>query len=86
MRNLIVLLLLAGCATAEQKERELRAQEDAYWRHVFAQCRAYGHAEGSEAFKTCAMQVDLANQQQSEAQRQMLMQEYMRGQGIFRRY
>lgn len=88
----IVLLcaaLLAGCETTAQREakesEQQAARATAYRNHVRAQCIGYGFTEGTDEYRRCLMQVDMSYRQQNEAQRQMLLQEYMRGQGAFRR-
>lgn len=88
----LVVTLLAGCVSAQDAawERELQqrradAQREQYRQQVLGQCRGYGLLDGSEDFKRCVMQVDMASRQQNEAQRQMLIQQYIQQQGIFRR-
>ena len=53
MKKYLLVLLLAGCAQ-QQPQVSYRDQ-------VFAQCRSYGHVEGTEQFKQCVMQVDMQN-------------------------
>lgn len=90
MRLTIALfVLLAGCETMQEKqaresvEQQVRAEE--YRRGVIAQCRGYGVPEGTEEFRRCLMQVDMAYRQQNDAQRQMMLQQYIQQQGVFRR-
>lgn len=83
----LVALTLVGCATPEQiearRQQELaqqQAAQAAYRERVFGQCRAYGFTEGTEQFRQCLMQVDMANQQQNAATRQMILQQYLQQQ------
>lgn len=89
MRYLIVLMLLAGCVSAEEKQRreyeEQQARAAEYRAQVHRQCAGYGYTEGTDDFRKCVVQVDMANRQQWEAQRQMLLQQYIQQQGVFRR-
>ena len=82
MRYLIVLFMLAGCATDD--EAEARAQAAAYRDGVRNQCRAYGFKDDTPEFRDCLMRIDMANRQQWEAQRQMLLQQQIYQQGVFR--
>lgn len=91
MRYAICLVvLLAGCESLidpgkkEREAREQAARAEAYRRHVNAQCRAYGFKEETPEYRQCLMQVDMAYRQQDEAQRQMLMQQFIHQRGIFR--
>lgn len=77
------LLVLAGCATDDRANHERQAAE--YRAGVEGQCRAYGFTEGSPEFRDCLMRVDMTNRQAYEANRQMLLQQYINQQGIFRR-
>ena len=88
MRTILFVLLLTGCVSAEEQQRraalqqQYQAQQDAanreaYRSQVFAQCRAYGYAEGTEAFKQCLMQVDMANRQAADQQRAILLQQIL---------
>jgi hypothetical protein len=85
----VVMVLLAGCATPQEKAAQeaqaQAAQQEAYRQQVFGQCRSYGIAEGTEEFRRCLMQVDMAYRAQNDAQRQMLLQQYLLQQGTFRR-
>lgn len=88
MRYLVVLVVLAGCTTqAERQQRDYEAEQArarAYTQQVDGQCRSYGFKDGTPEFRDCVMRVDTANRQQWEAQRQMLLQQYIQQQGIFR--
>ena len=75
MRYLIVLALLAGCASQPQPTPEEQAR--AYTEGVNAQCRSYGFTPGTADFRDCVMRIDMANRQAFEAQRQMLLQQYL---------
>lgn len=87
MRYLVLLFVLAGCATPEQIQArrdaeayQQEAQRQAYRDRVYGQCRAYGFSEGTDQFRNCLMQVDQANQQQNAATRQMLLQQLIQQQ------
>lgn len=89
---LVIAALIAGCASTEQmaarniyEAQQLAAQREQYRQRVMAQCRAYGFSDGTDEYRKCLMQVDMANQQQNEAGRQMLLQQYINQQGIFRK-
>lgn len=85
----LFVLLAAGCATdaeRQQKEFEQQQMRAAQYRvGLENQCRAYGFKDDTAEFRDCLMRLDMANRQQWEAQRQMLLQQYINQQGIFRR-
>ena len=85
MRYLFVLMLLAGCATQEQRAEEQRARAAQHRVAVEDQCFRYGFKPNTKEWPNCLMQVDMAFRQQDANQRQMLLQQYMQQQGIFRR-
>lgn len=64
MRYLIVLLaVLAGCASVEQRNRERERAEMAkklYAALLQKKCQEYGFAPNTTAFSNCLMQLDLA--------------------------
>lgn len=68
MRYLLVLLL-AGCATQEQ----LQERQRAYMNTLYAQCSAYGFAQGTPDFGQCLMRLDMANRQSGHAANQQLI-------------
>lgn len=88
MRYAIYLcVLLAGCASPErlaalraQEQAQAQAQQEAYNRQVFGQCRAYGFTEGTPDFRNCLMQVDQANQAQNAQIRAQILQQYLQEQ------
>lgn len=90
MRYLFVLLILttAGCESAQQRrdreDAENQARAAAYRDGVRNQCRGYGFKDDTPEFRDCLMRVDTANRAQWEAQRQMLLQQHIQQQGIFR--
>lgn len=59
VRLILILLagpMLAGCSGASLREARLA--------DIAAQCREYGHVDGSEAHKNCMMAVDIAARNQ----------------------
>lgn len=57
----ILLLLLAGCVSAEERNQR-------YAEAIYNQCEAYGFKKGTADFSKCVMQTDLANRQAWQAQ------------------
>ena len=84
----LLLALMAGCATPQQKAEQRAADEQQrakeYRVMVENQCFAYGFKPNTAEWPRCLMQVDMANRQQDAARRQMIQQEYVRQQGILR--
>lgn len=77
MRYLIVLLAVTSCATQKQVQAQ-QSNEAAYWERLRTRCMAYGFQSGTEGFKNCVMQLDLANKQNEANSRQILLQEEIR--------
>lgn len=84
----LVAFTLVGCAATpeqiearrQQEQAQQQAAQAAYRERVFGQCRAYGFTEGSAEFRQCLMQVDMANQQQNAATRQIILQQMLQQQ------
>jgi hypothetical protein len=64
---LAVLLVLAGCATPEQRAYDQRQRQAAYANALTQKCVAYGFKEGEAAMANCRMQLDTAVRQQAAA-------------------
>lgn len=73
MRRTMICLsvLLAGCATQEQRAAEHRA----YLERLAWQCANYGFQRGTPHFGQCMMQLDAALRQQEEARSAMMIQQ-----------
>lgn len=82
----LVVLLLAGCVSAEEQAArqylEAHAMKEAYRERVFNSCRAYGFREGTPEFSQCLMQVDQATQQRNSATGNAILQQMLRNQPI----
>ena len=59
-------LLLAGCATAQEKQAAAQQQAAA----IDAKCRSYGFAPGTEAMAKCRMQLEMAKEQAQQRHRE----------------
>lgn len=84
MRKLICLsVLLSGCATHDpaMEAAQEQARREAYTKQVITQCHSYGFKIGTPEFKQCVFQVDMANRQQDEARRQIILQQFLQQQG-----
>ena len=82
MRYLLLLLALAGCASEEprrqQAERQtVAAQREAYQRSLEYRCTSYGFVRGTADFRSCLMQVDMANRQQDAKTRNAMLQQIL---------
>lgn len=64
MRYLFVVLMLAGCATPEQRAREQQQRNYQYSQALQSRCDGYGFKRGEPAFANCLQQLDMAIRQQ----------------------
>lgn len=66
---LAVLLMLAGCATQEQRAQEQNQSRAAYNDALQRKCASYGFRPGEPAMANCRMQLDMAVRQQAAAKK-----------------
>lgn len=67
MRALLLVLLLAGCATAEERAYRQQQQRENYISSLAQRCEAYGIPKTDQRFPNCMMQLDMMVQQQKAA-------------------
>lgn len=84
---LIMIVIIAGCATPEQiaarraAEAEAQRQRNiAYTQQLAAQCDAIGYQRNTDPWRNCLLQLHQQNQAQNAAMRQMLLQQYIQQQ------
>lgn len=64
MRALLLVLLLTGCATAEERAYQQRQERRNYIYALQDRCIAYGITEKDPRFPECMMQLDLQVRQE----------------------
>src|SRR6266853_404601 len=66
--SVLVLSVLAGCATPEEREDRERAQQEQYWSSLRASCSQYGFQPGTSAFAQCVRDEARAAESRRRAQ------------------
>lgn len=68
MKRLILLtILLAGCATPQERAAQAEAQRQAYVANLQRQCNALGFQHGTDSHRQCMLQLHQQNQQNRAA-------------------